>query len=97
MRRKKVEVPPKSVPEKIMDVFQLPKDKSGIVPAVHITGVREAVIEGHKGIIEYTEKCIKLNTSQFVIELNGAELEIVGVAEEYINVKGIITGVEYIF
>ena len=89
--------PPKSVPEKIMDAFELPKNKSGIITALHITGIREAVVEGHKGIIEYTDKCIKLNTPQFVMKLSGAELEITGVAEEYISVKGIITGVEYIF
>ena len=97
MRKKEVAAPPKSVSEKIMDAFELPKDKSGIIPALHITGIREAVIEGHKGIIEYTDKCIKLNTARFVLKLSGAELEITCVAEEYITVKGIITGVEYIF
>ena len=97
MRRKETDFPPKSMPEKIMDAFELPKISSGIVTAVHITGIREAVVEGHKGIIEYTDKCIKFNAPQFVIKLSGAELEITGVAEEYITVKGIITGVEYLF
>lgn len=90
-------LPEKSLPEKVMDIFELPKNKSGIITALNITGVHQAVVEGHKGIIEYTENVIKINTPQFILKLCGANLEISGVAEEYIEIRGIITGVEYIF
>lgn len=94
---KNQDLPGKSIPEKMMDVFQLPKNKSGIITALHITGIHEALIEGHKGIIEYTDKVIRLNTPQFIMKITGADLEITGVAEEYITIKGIIVGVEYDF
>lgn len=83
--------------EKMMDALDLPKNKSGIITSLNITGVHEAIVEGHKGIIEYTDKTIKINTPQFILKLNGADLEITEIAEEYIAVKGIIVGAEYIF
>lgn len=83
--------------EKMMDALDLPKNKSGIITSLSITGVHEAIVEGHKGIIEYTDKTIKINTPQFILKLNGADLEITEIAEEYIAVKGIIVGAEYIF
>lgn len=97
MKKQANKPPEKSIPEKMMDIFELPKNKSGFIPALHITGVHEAIIEGHKGIIEYTDKVVRLNTPQFIIKINGADLEITGVAEEFIKVKGIILGAEYIF
>ena len=97
MKKNTAKPPEKSVPEKMMDAFELPKNKSGIITTLHITGVHEAVVEGHKGIIEYTDKVIRLNTPQFIMKLSGAELEITAVAEEYIGIKGIIFGVEYLF
>lgn len=87
----------KPLSEKMMDAFELPKNKSGIITSINITGIHEALVEGHKGIIEYTDKTIKLNTPQFIMKINGADLEITEVAEEYIAIKGIIVGVEYIF
>ncbi len=97
MKNKTHKTPEKSVPEKVMDAFELPKNKSGIITALHITGVHEAIVEGHKGIIEYTDKIIRLNTPQFIMKISGEELEITAVAEEYITLKGIICGVEYQF
>ncbi len=97
MRKKGPELPEKSPAEKVMDAFQLPKNKSGIITALHITGVHEAIVEGHRGIIEYTSEVIRLNTPQFIMKISGAELEITAVAEEYIELKGLICGVEYLF
>ena len=97
MRKKESKPPEKTVPEKVMEAFQLPKNKSGIITALHITGVHEAIVEGHRGIIEYTDKTVRLNTPQFIMKISGAELEITAVAEEYIELKGLICGVEYIF
>ncbi len=97
MKKSDKNLPEKSLPEKVMDAFELPKNRSGIITSVTITGVHEALVEGHKGIIEYTDMVIKLNTPQFVLKLNGANLEITGVTEEYIMIKGIIAGVEYLF
>ena len=53
MKKESKKLPEKSLPEKVMDVFELPKNKSGIITSLNITGVHEAFIEGHKGIIEY--------------------------------------------
>ena len=97
MKKESKKLPQKSLPEKVMDAFELPKNKSGIITSLNITGVHEALVEGHKGIIEYTDTVIRLNTPQFIMKLCGANLEITGVSEEYIMIKGIITGVEYLF
>lgn len=85
----------KRISEKMMDVFELPKNKTGIISAVHITGIHEVMIEGHKGIIEYCESIIRLNTTQFIIKISGKNMEISSLSDEIILIKGIISAVEY--
>lgn len=97
MKNKKGHLPEKTSAEKIMDIFDLPKNKSGIVTALHITGTYEVMVEGHKGIIKYTDEMISINCPQFIMKINGENLEITSVADEYITIKGRVAGVEYVF
>ncbi len=97
MKKEKNASPEKKVSEKMLELFEIPKDKSGIITSLNITGIHEATVEGYKGIIDYSENIIKLNTTQFIMEISGEKLEIAGITEEYISIKGVINGVKYIF
>jgi sporulation protein YqfC len=86
----------KSIKEKMVDVLALPKESSGTVTLVHITDNEEAIIEGYKGIVEYTDVSIRLMTHKFMLKISGKNLEIKSIASEYISIIGSISGVEYI-
>lgn len=81
--------------ERFAEILSLPKDAGGISTVINITDMHEAVIDGYKGIIEYTENIIRLNTPKYIIKIEGADLEIREVAAEYISICGLIKSVEY--
>lgn len=84
-----------AISEKVINVLGLPKEGLGAAAAINIIGREEISVEGYKGILEYTENIVRLNTDKFIIKITGADLSIGIVAEEYINIKGLISGVEY--
>ncbi len=85
----------KTIKERVADILALPKDAGGVSTVINITDMQEAVIDGYKGIIEFTENIVRLNTPKYIIKIEGADLEIKEVAAEYIAVRGIIKSVEY--
>ena len=93
---KKHQTGQKTMKEKVVDVLALPKEASGTVTLVHITDTEELVVEGYKGIVEYTDTTIRLLTHKFMLKISGKNLEIESIATEYISIIGEIAGVEYI-
>ncbi len=81
--------------EKFAEILSLPKSASGVGVMINISDMAEAVVEGYKGIIEFTENTVRLNTPKYIIKIEGADLKINEVAEDYITVKGKIKSVGY--
>ena len=74
--------------EAVSEKLNLPKELTMGAAIVTLTGQNEAYIENHKGIIEYTDKILKLQTKTCKILINGKNLSI-----EYYNndeIKGTI-------
>ncbi len=86
----------KSFRDKMAEILDMPKDFIGDSPMVSMVGDREVMVEGCKGIIEYTTNTIRLNTTKYMIKISGVDMELKAVASEYIHVYGKIAGVEYI-
>ena len=82
--------------DKMAEILDMPKEFIGDSPVVSIVGDREIMVEGCKGIIEYTTNTIRLNTTKYMIKISGADMELKAVASEYIHILGKIAGVEYI-
>ncbi len=57
---------------------------------------REVIFEGCKGVVEYTDNSIKLNTGKFLVAFNGRGLHIQCMNESNIVIVGFITSIEYI-
>lgn len=49
-------------------------DGLGNEPKIEMLGNREIIIDGCKGIVEYGENLIKLNTGEYVLSVLGDEL-----------------------
>ncbi|MGE5633219.1 MAG: sporulation protein YqfC [Caulobacteraceae bacterium] len=81
--------------EKLSNAFELPKDIVLDVSKVIIIGTSQVTIENHKGIIEYNEELIRVNTGSGIMKLCGKNLSIKQIFQEEITITGEILSVSY--
>lgn len=60
-----------------------------------ITGNREVIIDGCKGILEYDEGVVKINTGSLVVKITGANLTIISMNSDQAVITGDIAGAEF--
>ena len=77
-----------AVKSKIAEKLNIPEDIAEGLPIVTISGRNEIYVENYKGIIEYGQNCIRLQTKVCRITFTGKRLDIV----YYTNVDMKITG-----
>lgn len=95
MKKKPETTVKKTVGEKVADALELPKDILLNTPRLAVFGNKELTIENYKGVLEYTETKIRLNTTQYVLVIWGSELSIKNIATEMITVYGKISNIEF--
>ena len=76
--------------------LELPMDIVMDLPKLIITGNMKASLENHKGIIEYTDETIRVNTKIGIFKITGNNLEIKTILSEEIIIIGIIENIEII-
>lgn len=81
--------------EKLSNTFELPKDIVLDVSKVIIIGTGQITVENHKGIIEYSEDLIRINTGSGIMKLCGKNLTIKMILQEEITITGDITSIEF--
>jgi sporulation protein YqfC len=81
--------------EKISDTFELPKDIVLDVSKVIIIGTGQVTVENHKGVVEYSEELIRINTGSGIMKLCGRNLTIKTILQEEITITGEITNIEF--
>lgn len=62
---------------------------------VELLGNRQAMVDGCKGIIEYSDSCIRLSTARLILKFTGVGLEIKALTDTSAIVEGTILSVEY--
>lgn len=62
---------------------------------VELLGNRQAIVDGCRGIIEYSDTCIRLSTDRLILKFTGAEMEIKSLTDTSVIVEGNILGLEY--
>lgn len=82
------------ISNKINTVLEVPKELNTNTPKLTILGFNEMLIENYKGILEYEEFYIKLNTKLGNININGFNLQLEQVTEDDILVKGKIESID---
>lgn len=81
--------------ENVADTLKLPKDLLLGAAILTVTGQCEAYVENYSGIIEYTNKKIKLQTKTCRIEINGDRLMIVYYTNDEMKIVGQIEEIKY--
>lgn len=73
--------------------LEMPTEIVSNVPKITLIGFNEMLIENYKGILEYEEIYIRINTHIGIININGFNLNLEQISEDDISVKGKIDSV----
>ncbi len=79
---------------RINQLLELPREISDANPKLTIIGFDEMLIENYKGILEYDDFYIKINTTIGTININGFNLILNQVTEDDISIKGKIENID---
>ena len=90
MKRKEKKV------QQIADALDLPLDVMCDIPRSEIMGNSQISIENIRGILDYNENCIKINTTVGIMKIDGDELFIDSISDESASVKGRIIRIEFV-
>ncbi len=75
-------------------ILELPKEVYSNEPKIVITGFDELIIENFKGILEYEEFFVRINTYIGIININGYNLNLENMTNDDLRVKGKIESIE---
>jgi len=81
--------------QKLTDALDLPKEVVMDLPKATIFGSVQAVLENHKGILEYTPEFIRVRTSIGEIFVTGQRLKIGSILKDELVIDGQINSIVF--
>ena len=95
-REKEKDKPKVGLKEKFAEMLDLPKEIVLNIPKVTIVGNKDMMIENYKGVMEYEDTRIRVNTGTGVVKVTGARLLIREITSEDIIISGDVHALEFI-
>lgn len=86
----------KTLKTRITDASGMPKDVILGVPLVTVIGQNELCVENYRGILEYTEKFIRIQTKLGKIHITGKELQIEYYTNDEMKIIGQVERIEFL-
>ncbi len=80
----------------IAERFDLPPEVLPGVPRLTLAGTRRALIENHRGLLEYGRECVEVNGGRVRLRLLGEDLELRAMDAGSILITGEIFSVEFL-
>lgn len=77
------------------ELLEIPKELSSNEPRITIAGFNEMLIENYKGILEYQEFFIRINTYTGIININGFNLSLTEMTLDDVVVRGKIDSIDF--
>lgn len=77
------------------ELLEIPKEISSNEPRITIAGFNEMLIENYKGILEYQEFFIRINTYTGIININGFNLSLTEMTIDDVVVRGKIDSIDF--
>ena len=76
------------------DILEIPKEIYTNIPNFIITGFEDMIIENYKGIIEYEDYYVRVNTYIGIVNIHGFNLRLDKMTEDNIKIIGKIESIE---
>ncbi len=83
------------IKEKMTEILELPKEIVLNMPKLTMLGNGDLIVENYKGILEYDEGVIRLNTTSGIIKVKGTNIYIKEITLESIMIFGDIQSLEF--
>jgi len=81
---------------KITTALELPKEVVMNLPLITLIGKEDMTIENFKGVLEYSEERIRINTSIGVVRVEGKRLLLKQITSDNIGIVGNISKIEFL-
>ena len=81
--------------ESISKNLDLPQDALAGYAHIELCGNREAFIEGCKGVLEYSDCAVAINTGKLTVKFCGSDLTITALQDGSTEIKGTITCIDF--
>lgn len=91
MVKKKID----NIKSNVSEILELPKDIMLDLPKITLIGNLQLYIENHKGIIEYGNLRIRINTNAGILRVLGKNMVIKNIVTEEIIIVGEIESLEF--
>jgi len=96
-KKKDIKAAPKQkLREKFTELLELPKEIVLNMPKLTMLGNGDLIIENYKGIVEYDEDVVRINTTAGIIKVKGIEIYIKEITAESIMIYGNILSLEFL-
>jgi len=79
---------------RINQILEMPREIDNKEPKITIVSFDQILIENYKGILEYEEFFIKLETEIGTINVNGYKLALEQITKDDIEINGVIKSIE---
>lgn len=64
-------------------------------PCIELSGNRELLIEGSKGVLEYTDESVRVNTGGMILTVEGRELNLRCISDSALIIDGFMTSLSF--
>ena len=81
---------------KITEALELPKEVVMNLPLITMIGAEDMTIENYKGVIEYSEERIRINTTAGIVRICGRRLLLKQITADNIGITGSIAKIEFL-
>lgn len=79
---------------RINQILEMPREIDSKEPKITIISFDEILIENYKGVLEYEEFFIKVDTEIGIVNINGYKLALEQITQDDIGIKGTIKSIE---
>ena len=78
----------------MLQLLEIPKEVCSNVPKLIVTGFDEMMVENYKGILEYEDFFVRINTYVGIININGYNLNLQAMTNDDIKITGKIESID---
>lgn len=82
--------------EKVSKLLEIPDEVATDRPKITTMGKKEVFVENYKGIIEFTNEIVRINSNHGVITITGQNMKIKEITCDDIIIVGDIGNIDYV-
>jgi sporulation protein YqfC len=87
--------PRKAKFQALAGLLEIPQDIVLDLPRLTLLGNKQLLVENHRGIVEYSDFLVRINLSQGMVSIRGADLVLCNLQSEQLLLEGTIASVSF--